>query len=265
VLVLLLPDVHLQDMAGPVQVLYEASRLGGAYQLSYCAARPQVTSAQGLVLSNLLHPPPARRGDLVIVPGVSSDALDRLEHVPAGWLREAHAAGARIPSVHPRLLGRASRVGTRGRRAADRPSRLREEAMTRTLVRNALAAMHLTKRSQMIGMGSAVSQALVGAWRLVSSEFRLSSGEVIHPYGTDAVGLLIYSVDGLMSAQIMRSGRLVIVAAAFPARVGGHSVATPSPPSFSGASDPTPERDAKRIVSLVSDCAGHIRSGSGQA
>jgi hypothetical protein len=110
--------------------------------------------------------------------------------------------------------------------------------MTRTLVRNALAAMHLTKRSQMIGMGSAVSQALVGAWRLVSSEFRLSSGEVIHPYGTDAVGLLIYSVDGLMSAQIMRNGRLVSVAAAFsaagPARVGGHSVATPSPPSFPG-------------------------------
>ena len=43
VLVLLLPDVHLQDMAGSVPVLYEASRLGGAYQLSYCAARPQVT------------------------------------------------------------------------------------------------------------------------------------------------------------------------------------------------------------------------------
>jgi len=36
VLGLLLPNVHLQDMAGPVQVLYEASRLGGAYQLSYC-------------------------------------------------------------------------------------------------------------------------------------------------------------------------------------------------------------------------------------
>jgi len=84
-----LPDLHLQDMAGPVQVLYEASRLGGAYQLSYCASRPQVTSAQGLVLSNLQHPPPARRGDLVLIPGVSSDTLDRLDHVPAGWLREA--------------------------------------------------------------------------------------------------------------------------------------------------------------------------------
>jgi len=59
----------------------------------------------------------------------------------------------------------------------------------------------------MIGTGSAVSQALVGAWRLVSSEFRLSSGEVIHPYGTDAVGLLIYTADGQMSVQIMRRGR----------------------------------------------------------
>jgi len=43
-----------------------------------------------------------------------------------------------------------------------------------------------------------------------------------------------------------------------------------SPVSYGKASvtcslipDPTPERDAKRIVSLVSDCEGHIRSGSG--
>ncbi len=99
VLVLLLPDVHLQDMAGPVQVVYEASQLGGAYQLSYCAARPQVRSAQGLLLSDLQPLPLPRRGDLVLVPGISSDKLDRLEHVPAAWLRQAHEAGARIASV----------------------------------------------------------------------------------------------------------------------------------------------------------------------
>lgn len=62
-------------------------------------------------------------------------------------------------------------------------------------------------RDRKFGTASAVSQALVGAWKLVSSEFRLSSGEVIHPYGTDAVGLLIYTEDGQMSAQIMRRGR----------------------------------------------------------
>jgi len=98
-LVLLLPDVHLQDMAGPVQVLYEAAQLGGAYQLSYCGATPQVRSAQGLVLSHLDPLPVVRRGDLVLVPGISSDKLDRLDHVPATWVRQAHDVGARIASV----------------------------------------------------------------------------------------------------------------------------------------------------------------------
>ncbi|TMB10427.1 MAG: lipocalin-like domain-containing protein [Deltaproteobacteria bacterium] len=57
------------------------------------------------------------------------------------------------------------------------------------------------------GTGSTLSQALIGTWKLVSSEFHLSSGDVIHPYGNDAVGLLIYAEDGQMSAQIMRRGR----------------------------------------------------------
>jgi len=57
------------------------------------------------------------------------------------------------------------------------------------------------------GTGSTLSQALIGTWKLVSSEFNLSSGDVIHPYGNDAVGLLIYAEDGQMSAQIMRRGR----------------------------------------------------------
>jgi len=49
------------------------------------------------VLSNLLHPPPARRGDLVLVPGVSSETLDRLEHVPAT------GCGKRMPRAHGSL------------------------------------------------------------------------------------------------------------------------------------------------------------------
>ncbi len=57
------------------------------------------------------------------------------------------------------------------------------------------------------GTGSTLSQALIGTWKLVSSEFHLSSGDVNHPYGNDAVGLLIYAEDGQMSAQIMRRGR----------------------------------------------------------
>src|SRR5690242_11760185 len=78
ILVLLLPDVHLQDMAGPFQVLHEASQLGGAYELSYCGMEPSVRSAQGLLLADLRPLPEPREGDVVLMPGTSSATLDRL-------------------------------------------------------------------------------------------------------------------------------------------------------------------------------------------
>ena len=51
-------------------------------------------------------------------------------------------------------------------------------------------------------------ERLVGAWRLVSYEVRDGAGvHVGYPLGDDAVGYLVYTVDGLMSVQIMRLGR----------------------------------------------------------
>lgn len=99
VLVLLLPDVHLQDMAGPVQVLSEASGLGGSYRLTFCAAESSVRSAQGLVLSDLKPLPEPAEGDLVLVPGISSSTLERLDDTPSAWLAKAHQSGARIASI----------------------------------------------------------------------------------------------------------------------------------------------------------------------
>jgi transcriptional regulator GlxA family with amidase domain len=99
VLVLLLPDVHLQDMAGPVQVLDEAAQLGGSYRLLFCGVERRVRSAQGLELSNLELLPMVHPTDLVLVPGMSSASLAHLEHVPTEWLVDAHRTGARIASV----------------------------------------------------------------------------------------------------------------------------------------------------------------------
>jgi transcriptional regulator GlxA family with amidase domain len=98
VLVVLCPDVHLQDLAGPVQVFHEAAQLGGAYRLLHVSHRRRVRSAQGLELSALARLPAPRAGDLVLVPGTDSAKLDRLD-APREWLCEAHAAGARIASV----------------------------------------------------------------------------------------------------------------------------------------------------------------------
>jgi hypothetical protein len=48
---------------------------------------------------------------------------------------------------------------------------------------------------------------LTGVWRLVSSEFRTSSGGVIYPLGEDAQGQAIFTESGYISGQLMRPGR----------------------------------------------------------
>jgi len=49
---------------------------------------------------------------------------------------------------------------------------------------------------------------LIGAWTLVSYESRRTDGTgLYHPLGADALGIIMYTPDGFMSAQIMRQGR----------------------------------------------------------
>src|SRR4051812_17689826 len=98
VVVLLLPHVHLLDLAGPVQAFYEAATLGGDYELIHVASTETVRSAQGLLLAGLQPLPAPEARDTVIVPGIDSAAIDRLQ-VPSAWLRRAARAGARIASI----------------------------------------------------------------------------------------------------------------------------------------------------------------------
>lgn len=96
---LILPDVHALDLAGPLQVLAEANQFGGDYRLRYCGTTPQVRSAQGLWISNLESLPELTAGDWVVVPGIESNSLDQMDHVPREWLRGAKKTGARLCSI----------------------------------------------------------------------------------------------------------------------------------------------------------------------
>src|SRR5712671_1987362 len=50
--------------------------------------------------------------------------------------------------------------------------------------------------------------AVVGTWELVSyTEVDNDGGPSTHPLGPDALGLIMYTTDGYMSAQIMRPDR----------------------------------------------------------
>jgi hypothetical protein len=51
------------------------------------------------------------------------------------------------------------------------------------------------------------STDLVGTWRLVTWEAHPEGGTLTHPFGPDAVGYIIYTADGFVSATLMRSMR----------------------------------------------------------
>lgn len=100
VVVVVLPEVNLLDLAGPVQVFDAARALGGAYRIEHVGADSRVRSAQGVVLSDLAPLPSTAPGDLVLIPGprLRSDRLPVPREV-VDWLRVRAQAGARFASV----------------------------------------------------------------------------------------------------------------------------------------------------------------------
>lgn len=103
IIFLILPGVHLLDLAGPVQVFDTAASFGAPYSLHFCSGNTQVQSAQGLFLAQLDPLPTVCANDLVVVAGVktASSELDRplLDPGTRRWLVNAHTAGVHIASV----------------------------------------------------------------------------------------------------------------------------------------------------------------------
>lgn len=56
-------------------------------------------------------------------------------------------------------------------------------------------------------MNTADATRLLGSWRLHSFRIVYADGEVVHPLGPDAVGLLAYTPAGYMSGHLMQQGR----------------------------------------------------------
>ncbi|MFD3952937.1 GlxA family transcriptional regulator [Streptomyces albidoflavus] len=102
VVLLLLPGVHLLDLAGPAQVFSTATDFGHPYHLSYVAEREQVVSAQGLPLSAATEWPRLGAGDLLLVPGRRSLRLGGgpwFGPEAQARLRAHHAVGGTVASV----------------------------------------------------------------------------------------------------------------------------------------------------------------------
>ncbi|WP_091108016.1 GlxA family transcriptional regulator [Micromonospora citrea] len=102
VVFLLVPQLHLLDLAGPAQVFSTAADLGYDYRLHYVAEREVVPTVQGVPLVAVPAWPELTRDDLVVVPGWRPRA-----HGPQGpvgpddlrRLADHHAAGGTVASV----------------------------------------------------------------------------------------------------------------------------------------------------------------------
>ncbi|MBB2914427.1 transcriptional regulator GlxA family with amidase domain [Streptosporangium becharense] len=103
VVVLVLPEVNLLDLGGPVQVFDAAAHEGADYRVEYVSQVPETVSAQGLRLAGLGPLPAVGPQDLVLVPGPRLLPPDPGRPLVSGsvvrWLRAAHHAGARLASV----------------------------------------------------------------------------------------------------------------------------------------------------------------------
>ncbi|MFF0869004.1 GlxA family transcriptional regulator [Nonomuraea sp. NPDC003560] len=98
VVFLLIPRVHLLDVAGPAQVFSTAADLGRPYTIDYVAEEREVASVQGLTLHARTSWPSLTPDDLIVVPGwrgparpASGETLRRL--------REHHASGGTVAGV----------------------------------------------------------------------------------------------------------------------------------------------------------------------
>ncbi len=103
VIFLLLPEVNLLDLAGPVQVFQTASYYGAGYQLEYCANQEVLSSSQGLVFAQLKPLTTVSAGDLVVIPGLNLEGKtlnDKgLDVELRQWLQEAYHSGAYLASI----------------------------------------------------------------------------------------------------------------------------------------------------------------------
>lgn len=101
VVFLLVPRLHLLDLAGPAQVFSTAGEFGLGCELMYVAEQEEVPTAQGVTLRASTRWPALGPDDLIIVPGWQGRyaARARLGADTRAALTGHHAAGGTIASV----------------------------------------------------------------------------------------------------------------------------------------------------------------------
>jgi transcriptional regulator GlxA family with amidase domain len=96
VIFVVLPEVEMLDLAGPLQAFGEAR---GRYRVRVCSTRREIRSHQGVLLADLDPLPEVDASAIVVMPGMPYAATQKVERAVTRWLVGAARAGAHIASV----------------------------------------------------------------------------------------------------------------------------------------------------------------------
>jgi transcriptional regulator GlxA family with amidase domain len=99
VIFVVLPEVEILDLAGPLQAFAEANRGRERYRVRVCSTRQKIRSHHGVVLADLEPLPDDASNAIVVVPGMPYAATLKIERTVTRWLAMAARAGAHVTSV----------------------------------------------------------------------------------------------------------------------------------------------------------------------
>ncbi len=102
---LVLPQIHLMDLAGPDQAILEAIDSGADFEIEYCSLENNVITTAGLPIANLKHFSEVQfnKGDFLILPGSNTSYLISEEfknQTPLlNWIKTHYNAGVNLVSI----------------------------------------------------------------------------------------------------------------------------------------------------------------------
>lgn len=102
---LILPDVHLMDLAGPDQTILESIDFGADFEIEYCGLDTSITSTAGLQLAKQKHfsKIKLKAGDYLFFPGSNVTSLLKSSFKSnkklQQWIRDAHEQKVNLVSI----------------------------------------------------------------------------------------------------------------------------------------------------------------------
>lgn len=102
---LLLPEIHLMDLAGPDQAIHEAIDFGADFEIDYCNLENNISSTSGLPIGNVKHftEVTIQKGDFLIIPGSNASYLisDKFKKQIElhNWIIKCHQKGVNLCSI----------------------------------------------------------------------------------------------------------------------------------------------------------------------